>query len=262
MRPSWIKSSRRLHSHPNFQCFSFKDVPNLCIDDSSRDQNPDRQQSTTAKRSSVFHRVRTAASILRQWPGRSGISSPKHPPSPPLSESPAKQSDLSIQPVRFEPSISIFPGYETGIVVYYTSLRVVRPTFEACRAVRSILSGFRVTIDERDVSMDSRFMEELQTILGVTEKLTLPRVFIGGRYVGGAEELKHLHEIGELKKLVEGLPLEDPGMCETCGGYRFILCGECRGSHKIYAEKVGFRSCGACNPNGLIRCPCSCPAPL
>ncbi|MBA0764076.1 hypothetical protein Gotri_013448, partial [Gossypium trilobum] len=91
------------------------------------------------------------------------------------------------------------------VVVYFTSLQVVRSTFEDCKTVRSILHGFRVSIDERDLSMDSRFLNELRGILGQSN-LTLPRVFIGGRYMGGAEEIKQLHEIGELKKIVERLP--------------------------------------------------------
>lgn len=141
-------------------------------------------------------------------------------------------------------------------MVYCTSLRVVRSTFEACRAVQSILQGFRVAIDERDVAMDLGFMSELRERLGRRkDKLTLPRVFIGGRYVGGAEEVLYLHEIGELKNLVQPLPLAAPATCAKCGGYRFILCAECSGSHKIYSDKLGFRSCPACNENGLIRCP-------
>ncbi|RVW56361.1 Uncharacterized protein CK203_114750 [Vitis vinifera] len=108
---------------------------------------------------------------------------------------------------------------------------------------------------------DCRVVRELQGILGQT-KLTLPRVFIGGRYIGGAEEIRQLHEIGQLKKFVEGLPAAESGVCEMCGGYGFILCHECNGSHKCYSEKgdtIGFRSCTDCNENGLIRCP-SCSA--
>jgi len=105
--------------------------------------------------------------------------------------------------------------------------------------------------------MDSKFMDELKGIFGNSNKakVTLPRVFIGGRYVGGAEEIKQLHESGELKMLVRGLPVAENGVCELCGGYRFILCDECSGSHKCYLEKGGFRTCTACNENGLIRCP-------
>lgn len=154
-------------------------------------------------------------------------------------------------------------------MVYFTSLRVVRPTFEDCRTVRSILRGFRVPLDERDLSMDSGFLEELQRILGggdgSSPAVALPRVFIGGRYVGGREEVQQLHESGELKKFVDGMPAAEPGVCEVCGGYRFVLCDDCNGSHKCYAGKGcggGFRCCAACNENGLVRCPSCFPAPL
>ncbi|GAB4824299.1 hypothetical protein Ancab_007185 [Ancistrocladus abbreviatus] len=273
MWPPWGKSSPKLDNpRSTFRCSSFKDIQNLCNDDSGSPKGHQRPPSTLAKTSSIYHRVRSANSILRQWPSRSDFQydlarcpSPRPTsPSPPFLEpESAPQPNLSIHqdlinipsPRPQTDSPVTIPGSETRIVVYYTSLRVVRPTFEACRTVQSILSGFRVCIDERDVSMDSKFMEELQRILGRDERLTLPRVFIGGRYIGGAEELKHLHEIGELKKLVEGMPAAEPGVCETCGSYRFILCNECSGSHKIYSEKIGFRSCTSCNVNGLIRCP-------
>ncbi|KAK3019350.1 hypothetical protein RJ639_003881 [Escallonia herrerae] len=255
------KSTVRIHNTAaaasNFSFSSFKDIQQLCANDNTETQNDDASapHPSTPRRPSIFHRVRRVNFILRAFSStRPEPPQPEPEPKPESNASPADQS---------EPSISI-PGASNRIVVYFTSLRVVRSTFEDCRSVRSILRGFRVSIDERDLSMDGAFLEELNAILNQTEKtkLTLPRVFIGGRYVGGAEEIRQLHEAGELKKYVEGLPAAEPGVCEICGGYGFILCDECSGSHKCYTEKGGFRSCTACNENGLIRCPsCSC-APL
>ncbi|KAJ0540147.1 putative glutaredoxin, Thioredoxin-like superfamily [Helianthus annuus] len=51
-------------------------------------------------------------------------------------------------------------------------------------------------------------------------QLQLPRVFIGGKYIGGAEEVKQLHETGELKKFVERLPAVTGGVCALCGDFR------------------------------------------
>lgn len=104
--------------------------------------------------------------------------------------------------------------------------------------------------------MDSRFLDELQQIFGKSRhSLTLPRVFIGGEYIGGADEIRRLHENGELKKLIIGrFPVVGPGVCDDCGGHRFVLCEECNGSRKVYFEKSGFRICTECNENGLIRC--------
>ncbi|XP_057549278.1 uncharacterized protein At5g39865 [Amaranthus tricolor] len=250
-------SSRRKDQPAIFRCSSFKDIENLCNNQDTTyfDLNsPSSPSNTTLKRQpsvpinsrrSVFHRVRTVNSLLRQWPTRSDP--------PKLDQIP----DEITTPKTPKPQ-------EARIVVYYTSLRVVRPTFEACRAVMAILQGFQVVIDERDLMMDLGFMSELRELLGLklSEQLTLPRVFIGGRYVGGSEEIIRLHENGELKKLISGLPPKKPGTCDTCGGYRFILCADCSGSHKIYSEKIGFRSCSTCNENGLVRCPhCSALSP-
>ncbi|KAI9091665.1 hypothetical protein K1719_028108 [Acacia pycnantha] len=142
------------------------------------------------------------------------------------------------------------PDSERRVVVYFTSLRVVRSTFEDCKAVRSILRGIRVEMDERDLSMDSRFVRELQGIMLKTE-MKLPSVFISGRYIGGADEVMLLHESGELKKLMEGMPAADSDLCDVCEGHRFVLCDVCDGSHKMYTLKGGFKTCTACNENGL-----------
>uniref|UniRef100_A0A5B7B2V6 Glutaredoxin domain-containing protein n=1 Tax=Davidia involucrata TaxID=16924 RepID=A0A5B7B2V6_DAVIN len=269
---SRAKSAVRIHNtSSNFSCSSFKDIQHLCADDSEQHyhHHPHHHHHASSKKlPSIFHRVRAANSFLRARSTRP-TEPDRDPPNlnaaaaPTLTEPNVSPSSSENAVAKSEPSISL-PGAEKRIVVYFTSLRVVRRTFEDCRAVRSILRGFRVSIDERDLSMDSAFLEELQGILGREDKakLTLPRVFIGGRYIGGDEEIRQLNETGELKKFVEGLPAAEPGVCEGCGGYRFILCDECSGSHKCYSEKGGFRSCTECNENGLIRCPsCSC-APL
>lgn len=240
----WLRRSKsrvRIHNAPSpkFACSSFKDVHSLLYGGESG--GGDTLDSPT--RPSIYHRSRSVKSLLRTL---------SHPALP--------QNEVAHE--ETDPEIRI-RGAEKTVVVYFTSLRVVRRTFEDCSAVRSILRAFRVSIDERDLSMDSRFMDELQKILGLSEKskLTLPRVFIGGRYIGGAEEVCRLHESGELKKHLEGLAPAEPGTCEECGGYSFILCQECSGSHKRYSGKAGFRSCTSCNENGLIRCP-SCASPM
>lgn len=253
-------SKNRIHSSSSnsskFACSSFKDIYTLCADE------PTSQIQAHFKKPNIFHRVLRANAVLSAFSSQPppkalpGLETkPNAVPSPGNSVGQAEESQPSI----------FLPGTEKQIVVYFTSLRVVRRTFEDCQAVRLILRSFRVAIDERDVSMDGRFMEELQRVMGVREKtkLTLPRVFIGGRYIGGTKEIRQLHETGQLKKLVKGLPPAIPDACQVCSGHRFILCDECNGSHKCYREKGGFRTCTACNENGMIRCPsCSCAPPL
>jgi len=135
-------------------------------------------------------------------------------------------------------------GYKCGkdkVVLYFTSLRGVRKTFEDCCHVRVIIKGLGIRVDERDVSMHSGFKEELKELMG--EGFSgggLPRVFLGEKYIGGAEEIRLLHEDGQLEKLVEFCERVDDGghgagsACEACGDVRFVPCETCSGSCKIY----------------------------
>ncbi|KAK6227762.1 hypothetical protein QUC31_006791 [Theobroma cacao] len=234
MFPQWLRSPSRGNSTPkspsHFSFSSFKD-----INDILKEEEDSRFYPQSPKRPSIFHRVKLSTSVLRAWAN--------HRHAPPSSQ----------------PSVAVPPDADQRVVVYLTSLRVVRKTFEDCRVVRSILGGLRVPIDERDLSLDSNFLDELQGIFG-RKNVTLPSVFVGGKYVGGAEEIKQLHECGELKKLIGGIPLVvGSSACDLCEGLRFVLCCQCNGSRKIYSEKSGFRSCTACNVNGLIRCPSCSP---
>ncbi|XP_058225995.1 uncharacterized protein At5g39865 [Rhododendron vialii] len=191
---------------------------------------------------------------------------------PPLAEPPPPQSQLpSLKPAKSlgcsdskvssccENSGIRLQGTEDRVVVYFTSLRGIRRTFEDCCAVRMIIRGFRVIVDERDISMDSAYRKELQGVLG-EKNVNLPQVFIRGKYIGGADVIKQLHEVGELAKMLKGLPVRAPGyVCEGCGDVRFIPCSECSGSRKIYDEDEDqLKRCLECNENGLIRCPACC----
>ncbi|ERM94397.1 uncharacterized protein At5g39865 [Amborella trichopoda] len=173
-----------------------------------------------------------------------------------------KNASDTVQSVELEGSCM----EEEGVVVYYTSLRGIRKTFEDCCNVRLILQGFRVVMDERDVSMHSRFKEELKARLGGVPKgggasLNLPLVFVRGRCIGGAEEIKRIHENGGLGRILEGLPTVREGgcvSCEGCGGVKFVPCGECYGSRKVIFEDGALQRCPRCNENGIVRCPLCC----
>ncbi|KAF5747952.1 hypothetical protein HS088_TW05G00683 [Tripterygium wilfordii] len=156
-------------------------------------------------------------------------------------------------------SLYHLPATENKIVVYFTSLRGIRKTYEDCCAVRMIFRGFRVPVEERDISMDSMYRKELQSAVK-GKAVSLPQVFIRGKYVGGVEEIRQLNEIGELTKLLEGFPVRDPRfVCESCGDARFLPCQSCNGSRKVFEEDEGkLRRCLDCNENGLIRCPGCC----
>ncbi|XP_021901365.1 chromatin assembly factor 1 subunit A [Carica papaya] len=151
------------------------------------------------------------------------------------------------------------PGGDGSVVFYSTTLRGIRKTFEDCNRVRFLLESFRLVFLERDVSMHREYKEELWRIM--EGKTVPPRLFIMGRYIGGAQEVLGLHEQGKLKVLFEGIPPADmfSEPCEGCAGARFVLCYRCRGSHKLAADGDGLWSrCPECNENGLIICPFCC----
>lgn len=187
---------------------------------------------------------------------RNFFESPKSPEQP---KSKLKPVAKSVEPVPDVPETVRLPGTEDRIVVYFTSLRGVRRTYEDCYAVRMIFRGFRVWVDERDVSMDSAYRKELQSVLG-EKNVTLPQVFIRGKYLGGAETIKQMFETGELAKILKGFPIQQPGfVCDRCGDVRFVPCGNCDGSRKVFdEEEERVKRCLECNENGLIRCPNCC----
>ncbi|XP_030552190.2 uncharacterized protein At5g39865-like [Rhodamnia argentea] len=201
---------------------------------------------------------------------RNFFESPKSQPAPAaadklhLQAQPQFQSQLlsRLKPTKslgssFSNNSSIrLPGTEDRIVLYFTSLHGIRRTYEDCYAVRTIFRGFRVWVDERDVSMDLAYKKELQCVLG-EKKVSLPQVFIGGTYVGGADAIRQMYETGELAKILERFPKKAPGfVCECCGDERFVPCTNCDGSRKVFDEDEGvLKRCLECNENGLVRCP-------
>ncbi|XP_057463624.1 uncharacterized protein At5g39865-like [Actinidia eriantha] len=180
-----------------------------------------------------------------------------------------------VSPFRLKQSQSEEKQGKDRVVLYFTSLRGVRKTYEDCCYVRVILRGIGVRIDERDVSMHSGFKEELRALLGDWFcSGGLPRVFVGKKYIGGAEEIRRMHEEGRLEKVLDCCEMVDcggGGVCEGCGDGRFVPCETCSGSCKIYYEddydndedecderECGFQRCPDCNENGIVRCPLCC----
>ena len=152
------------------------------------------------------------------------------------------------------------------MVIYTTTLRGIRKTFEDCNAVRSAIESYEVAICERDISMDRGFKEELRELMKGKEKesrnqTTPPRVFIKGRYIGGAEEVMRMVDEGWFGDLLKGLPKKRAGeVCDGCGDVKFLPCFQCNGSCKmIVVVKEGRRTvvmrCTECNENGLVHCP-------
>lgn len=142
-------------------------------------------------------------------------------------------------------------------MLYTTTMRGVRRTFEDCERVRTALDGWRVAVDERDVALHGGYLAELRLLLG--EGVAVPRLFLKGRYLGGVEEVVELNESGQLGELLDSSGV-GRGLgrrtCEGCGGARFVPCLRCNGSCKVVdKDGNGPVRCGLCNENGLVHCP-------
>jgi glutaredoxin domain-containing cysteine-rich protein 1 len=164
------------------------------------------------------------------------------------------------------------PGGERAVVLYTTSIRGVRRTFEDCARVRRLLGGLRVAFLERDVSMHAPYREELRALLrcgrgedggsggsGSGAFPVPPRLFVDGRYLGGADEVVALHERSQLRPVLWRAARRGAAEvpCAVCGGAWFVVCGACGGSHWLHDASAGAGRvpCSACNENGLVPCP-------
>lgn len=148
------------------------------------------------------------------------------------------------------------PGGSSSIILYTTSLRGIRKTFEDCNRTKFLLGTLQVVFYERDLSMHSGFRDELLEVMS-DKRVIPPRLFVKGRYIGGADEVVRLHEMGKLVPMLEGLPVAGlvRPCCVACGGLHFLPCFDCNGSRKRRREETDEEErCGRCNENGLVVC--------
>ena len=112
------------------------------------------------------------------------------------------------------------------MVVYVTSFRGVRSTFEECRYVLDLFHNLRVRVVTKDIYVYRFYHRELEERLRRQQSgHGVPQVFIGGQHVGvrtlvytnmrdlsrcfsqGKTELEVLNEVGELRKILEEFPV-------------------------------------------------------
>ncbi|KAM5571345.1 uncharacterized protein ABKV19_011780 [Rosa sericea] len=234
--------------------------------------------------------LRSDPEVINSWELMAGLDadsfrfSPLPPPKPFSIRTPKTADKENSNPNRVNRSVLVRgpldrfesicpPGGENKLVLYTTSLRGVRKTFEACNAVRAAVENLGVMVCERDVSMDRGFREELNDLMEGKgrDAAVPPRLFVKGRYVGGSEEVLKIVEEGLLGEILEGLPKKRAGsVCEGCGEAKFLPCFQCNGSSKmvlvvkeevvVVGQRQGGAStvvvrCPECNENGLVLCP-------
>lgn len=97
-------------------------------------------------------------------------------------------------------------------------------------ALRALLRGYGLTVDERDVSRSKAHRSELKSLLAARGcSFSLPQLLVGGRLVGGPDDVRQLHLAGGLRPLVDGAPRP----------YRAFICQACR--------TVGSEPCPKCS---------------
>ncbi|XP_063706284.1 glutaredoxin domain-containing cysteine-rich protein CG31559 [Culicoides brevitarsis] len=147
------------------------------------------------------------------------------------------------------------------VIVYTTSMGIVRKTFTDCANVKKILKTLLVKYEERDIFMSNIYQQELRDRLQ-SDEIQVPQLFVDGEYVGNAPTVETLNENGELRKLLKPYKsLEATITCQMCGGFRLLPCNSCGGSkksvhrkHHSFTKELLVLKCMACDEVGLVKC--------
>jgi glutaredoxin len=88
------------------------------------------------------------------------------------------------------------------VVVYTTTMGILRETYQACMKVKQILRTLLVKFEERDVFMSNEYQNEIRERMRC-EHILVPQVFVDGQHVGDAETIERLNETGELRRILK-----------------------------------------------------------
>lgn len=82
------------------------------------------------------------------------------------------------------PHVQNYKEKDAGkVVVYTTSMGIVRETYTKCANVKQILRTLLVKFEERDVFMSSDYQQEIKDRMQ-SEAIQVPQVFVEGQHVG------------------------------------------------------------------------------
>ncbi len=69
------------------------------------------------------------------------------------------------------------------MVVYTTTFRGVRATYEECKYVLSVFHNLRVRAEERDIYVHKYYYRELEDRVE-KRRVSVPQIFISGQHIG------------------------------------------------------------------------------
>ncbi|KAH8344406.1 hypothetical protein KR084_010928 [Drosophila pseudotakahashii] len=159
-----------------------------------------------------------------------------------------------------QPNAKNFKEKDLGkVVLYTTSMGIIRETYTKCANVKQILRTLLVKFEERDVFMSVEYQAEMRQRMQ-SGQVRVPQLYVEGQHIGDAETVERLNESGELRQLLKPYKsMASTYTCQTCGGYRLLPCPSCNGSKKsvhrnhFTAEFVALK-CMNCDEVGLVKC--------
>ncbi|XP_064550113.1 glutaredoxin domain-containing cysteine-rich protein CG31559 [Drosophila montana] len=159
-----------------------------------------------------------------------------------------------------QPNVKCYMEKDLGkVVLYTTSMGVIRDTYAKCANVKQILRTLLVKFEERDVFMSVEYQAEMRQRMQ-TSQIRVPQLYVEGQLIGDAETVERMNESGELRQLLKPYKsIASTYTCQTCGGYRLLPCPSCNGSKKsvhrnhFTAEFVALK-CMNCDEVGLVKC--------
>ncbi|KAM3206011.1 hypothetical protein ACQJBY_061600 [Aegilops geniculata] len=96
-------------------------------------------------------------------------------------------------------------------------------------ALRALVRGYGLSVDERDVSRSRAHRCELKSLLAARgSAFSLPQLLVGGRLVGGPDDVRQLHQAGGLRPLLDGAPRPCHAfVCQACKRVGSVPCPKC-----------------------------------
>ena len=141
------------------------------------------------------------------------------------------------------------------VIIYTTSLGVIRKTRSECLYVRQVFRILMVKTEERDICcLENRKLFEKQF-----KGLVPPQVIINGEHVGGRDQIEALLETGQIYNLVRYIDKVAYSLqsCMNCAGLSYTNCPHCSGSRHSkslrFTRQLFRLNCTFCT-DGLIRC--------
>ncbi|XP_037462836.1 disease resistance protein RGA5-like [Triticum dicoccoides] len=99
-------------------------------------------------------------------------------------------------------------------------------------ALCALLRGYGLAVDVRDVSRSKAHRSDLKSLLAARGcAFSLPQLLVGGRLVGGPDDVRQLHQAGGLRPLLNAAPRPSRAfVCQACKRVGSEPCPKCRES--------------------------------